>query len=99
METIHMHNAGQAKQSQDRQKPGKNQARVAHPSNVQPHTPPYGNHCLVKDPYIWTLHLNTEMVGLGGMGGGTVPPAMFTNVDTWHAVPRGLTLIYNSRSV
>ena len=46
----------------------------------------------------------TSQYGDGGVGWdvggeGTVPPAMFTNVDTWHAVPRGLTLIYNSRSV
>ena len=41
METIPMHNPGQAKQSQDRQKPGKNQARVAHPSNVPPPLSPH----------------------------------------------------------
>ena len=28
--------------------------------------------------------------------GCTVPPATFINVDTWHAVPRGLTLIYGT---
>jgi len=40
METIPMHNPGQAKQSQDRQKPGKNQAGVSHPSSVQIHPSP-----------------------------------------------------------
>ena len=35
METIPMHDPGQAKQCQSRQKPGKNQAGVAHPINVQ----------------------------------------------------------------
>ena len=29
--------------------------------------------------------------------GCTVPPATFINVDTWHAVPRGLTLIYSTQ--
>ena len=41
METIPMHKPGQAKQSQYRQQPCKNQAGVAHPSNVQPHISPH----------------------------------------------------------
>jgi len=40
METIPMHDPGQAEQCQSRQKPGKNQAGVAHPINVQIHLYP-----------------------------------------------------------
>ena len=54
METIPMHNPGQAKQSQDRQKPGKNQAGVTHPSSVQIHPSPivesHTTH-LIANPY------------------------------------------------
>ena len=41
METIPMHSPGQARQSQDRQKPSKHQAGVAQPSNVPPHPSPH----------------------------------------------------------